>query len=373
MASLKEWLENHPAIAVLGVAVSVGSVCSAVTAYLLERVNKAEKIEATNKYNTQISDLTTRLSSIERRAGPNQEKRYFDVQSMQVSLAEVRNLPAQFKNFDNGAFFLNAPISQTWNYAVLSEGEVAKLGLWKTLVEAIYTDERMKSLAQVFKGHAWYSNSLANARFNIGSDSVEGSLVSHLHIIKVTRGDFATKAAAAAGMASDLRRTPPRAESKKIGSAIEEIQRLKEQDSPEARVEANADPEPEVKKMFEQLFDGDTAGMIFVDALIRKYSLAFISPNISFSILSAQKQLNVMYIDVNTSISDATIEKSFDETCKEGKGTTIIVRHELFFVSYGEGGYIIDAQVPTCDGRSKAFDWITQWLAGLRIAVKAVS
>jgi hypothetical protein len=100
--------------------------CSAVTAYLLERVNKAEKIEATNKYNTQISDLTTRLSSIERRAGPNQEKRYFDVQSMQVSLAEVRNLPAQFKNFDNGAFFLNAPISQTWNYAVLSEGEVAK-------------------------------------------------------------------------------------------------------------------------------------------------------------------------------------------------------------------------------------------------------
>jgi hypothetical protein len=61
------------------------------------------------------------------------------------------------------------------------------------------------------------------------------------------------------------------------------------------------------------------------------------------------------------------------KTCKEGKGTTIIVRRELFFVSYGEGGYVIDVQVPTCDGRSKAFDWITQWLAGLRIAVKAVS
>jgi hypothetical protein len=302
MASLKEWLENHPAIAVLGVAVSVGSVSSAVTAYLLERVNKAEKIEATNKYNTQISDLTTRLSSIERWAGPNQEKRYFNVQSMQVSLAEVRNLPAQFKNFDNGAFFLNAPISQTWNYAVLSEGEVAKLGLFKTLVEEAYKDERMKSLMQLIKGHAWYSNSLANVRFNIGSASVEGSLVSHLHIIKVTRQDFATKAAAVAGIVSDLRRNPPSAESKEIGSAIEEIQRLKEKDSPEARVEANADPEPQVKKMFEQLFDGDTAGMIFVDALIRMAQLASTGPNMSFSILSAQKQLNVMYIDANTSI-----------------------------------------------------------------------
>src|SRR5438128_1000514 len=45
MVSLKEWLGNNPAITVLGVAATVASATSGLTTYLVERVNKAERIE----------------------------------------------------------------------------------------------------------------------------------------------------------------------------------------------------------------------------------------------------------------------------------------------------------------------------------------
>jgi hypothetical protein len=67
MVALREWLANHPAITVLDAAATVASTTSETATYLLEQVKKVERIELTDKYNAQISDLTASLSSIERR------------------------------------------------------------------------------------------------------------------------------------------------------------------------------------------------------------------------------------------------------------------------------------------------------------------
>src|SRR5262245_35457552 len=355
MVSLKKWMENNPAVTVLGIGISVASVAAGVTAYLLEKVNRAEKIEIANKYNTQIADLTTRLSSIERRAGPAQEKRYFDVQSMQVSVSEVRNLPNQFTNYDEGHFFLNAPITQAWNYAVLTEGEIAKLGVYRTMIEEAYKIDQMKSILDRNKTHVWYSNPIANISFNYGPSalSLKAQLISRVFIMKATRQDFAANAAAFAGIVSSPSDDTPKSDPNNAKIAIDEIQRLKQEtkkdkDNFEDKSDEKLDMETHYKKVFEQLFDGDTAGLIFVDGLMRIAQPAMQSSNISFSILSAQKQLNVMYIDAETRIAGAKVEKSFDDSCKEATAATIIIRRELFFVSFGSAGYVIDAEVPTC-------------------------
>jgi hypothetical protein len=145
-SKLKKWIEDHPAAVLVGLVISSGSVASSVTAYLSSQLFEskiseekskeiAERSEIQNKYNDRISDLTGRLSSIERRIGDDRDKKYFDIQAMQVSAPEVKNLPDQFRNYDNGSFFLDIPISDTWKYQLTTEGDVTKLGPFRSFVE----------------------------------------------------------------------------------------------------------------------------------------------------------------------------------------------------------------------------------------------
>jgi hypothetical protein len=89
----------------------------------------------------------------------------------------------------------------------------------------------------------------------------------------------------------------------------------------------------------------------------------------TFRIFSAQKQANVMYIDADLNMHRVKIEKSYGSDCKVTDEGEVHFNRELFFISYGNDGYIIRTEVPTCEGRSDAFNWITQWLAGLRITI----
>jgi hypothetical protein len=174
-------------------------------------------------------------------------------------------------------------------------------------------------------------------------------------------------------MAAQSVRQPPTSERKNADTTIDEIQRLKKEDDTDARKNDTPDANSATQKLFERLFDGDTAGLVFMDILYQNWQFGSVGPNVSFSILSAQKQLNVMYVDLEHRLSRTKIDKSYDDSCKEKSTPTIAVRREIFFVSYGGGGYLISTQVPTCDGRSKAFDWISQWLAGLKIAMRGMS
>ncbi|MBH5368703.1 hypothetical protein [Bradyrhizobium glycinis] len=126
-----------------------------------------------------------------------------------------------------------------------------------------------------------------------------------------------------------------------------------------------------LKGKFEQMFDSDVAGYVFVDALSKMLQTSALSSNISFGINSAQKQFNVMYVDAELTFSNVEISNSLDQFCTNGKDKAVTLRREIFFVSYPQESYLIRAEAPTCGGRSAASDWITQWLSGLRISVKA--
>jgi hypothetical protein len=365
VVSLKKWLDNHPGPIALGIAVSVATTTAAITTYFTDQLHKAEQAQVENKHLSEVSDLKNRLSSIERRAGPEQSKRYVDVQSMQVSQSEVRNLADQFRSFDDGSFFLNAPKNQDWTYEFLSLPQSQRLGAFKLAFEqSNYSPELLATLEQN-KQHVWYSKPAAESRYAFGSGELTlgGPLRSNVRIQKITREQVVANASAAAGAGGKWR---SQSETKNVESTIDQIERLKK----EASQDDSADSE--TKGLFEHLYNGDTAGLVFVDILIQHLLIGMGGPNVSFGIVSAQKQLNVMYVDLELRLSRTKIEKSYDDSCKEGSGPTIVIRREIFFVSYGSGAYLIWIEVPTCDGRSKAFEWISQWLTGLRLVVKSI-
>ena len=364
MVSLKEWLDNHPAQTVLGIAVSVATATAGITSYFTEQLHKTNKAQIERKHNIEMSDLRTRLSSIERRAGPNQPKRYFDVVSMQMSSSEIRSLPTEFTSFDNGLFYLNTPSSQKWTYGLLSQPEFTKLGLFAPVIGVL--DDSIRAILDKQIGHTWSSNPAADVRYAFLSDDLDwiGPLTSQVRIHKVTRQFFAENAAKYAAL-----QNRPQSEAKKVDSAVNEIERLRKEEDAKANVEGT--DIATTMKLFEQLFDEDMAGLIFTDTLAQNFQISMVGPEkLSFIISSAQKQANVMYLDLEIWLLRAKIEKSYDEFCRVGSSPTIVIRREFFFISYGPGGYLISIQVPTCDGRSKAFDWINEWLAGLRIAVR---
>jgi hypothetical protein len=370
MPSLKQWLDGHPASIVLGIAVSVATAASGFTGSLIDQLHKAEAVQVANHHQLEITDLNSRLSSIERRAGPDQPKRYLDVQSMQLAPTEIRNLPQIFASYDDGRFFLNSPISKSWSYGFMPYGEVGKLSLFRPMVEMVLEDRNIKAALDANIGHTWYSSPAAEARYALDTDDLKfsGPLVSHVRIQKVTRQSYSE----AATMVAQSVREASTSKHSNADATIDEIQRLTKEETAE-KGNDTLDVNSTTQKLFERLFDGDTAGLVFVDILFQNWQFGNIGPNVSFSILSAQKQLNVMYVDLELRLTRTEIIKSYDESCKEKSTPTISVRREIFFVSYGGGGYLISTQVPTCDGRSKAFDWISQWLSGLRLAMRSVS
>jgi hypothetical protein len=346
---------------------------------LLGHVHKAEETRIENKYSNQIADLTARISHIERRAGQTKEKLYVDVESMQVSAEEVKHLPTQHTGYDDGSFFINIPISGAWKHSILSEEEIFKLGPLKSVIELAAQFQIFKDIVNVLTAHVWYSEPIANIRYEFGrkgSKSIQtGPLTPHVYIMKINRTELFKKQERVIG-AMDGRDDPQ--ESERVGDAITEIERLRADiDKRHGRSIRKSpitgsfdDQVTTLRENFERLFDGDTAAYIFVDALVRWARLPIQSSSFSFKIYSAQKRLNVLYIDAEIRISDAIIDESFDPSCVKGSKTNVVIRREQFFVSYGSEGYILYTEVPTCEGRSRAFDWVSQWLAGVRIVVR---
>ena len=376
---LRKWIESHPAPVLVGLAISAGSIASGATAYLSSRLHSsekaeiqskflAEKSELQSKYTDQIKDLTSRLSSIERRVTSGSDKKYFDVQALQISSPEVRNLSSQYRGFDGGHFFINTPISDAWSYIETDELALAKNGLFKGLIELFEKMGGDNAISAPL--HAWVSKPSGDSSFMLGGQEIRGKISSYVSIMKVNMALVSKKMSAMAGFLDNPKLKSSLADLSEIVSQIEEMRSGKASGDLTVRndekVSAKKGSEIEI---FEKFYSGDTAGFVFVDSLVSMSMLSTQEPSISLSIHSAQKQLNVMYIDAELGFQNVKISNSTDQSCADGSSRVLKLRREIFFISYGTDGYVIKTEVPSCDGRSSSFNWVSQWLAGLKVVI----
>jgi hypothetical protein len=95
---LKQFIDSSPLVALVGVAVAVGSATAAVTGFFagqraeVERTEfKIEKDRIDVDTKGQIASLQTRLASIERRVG-SEDRSFFDVTRLIVTPDRIKEL-----------------------------------------------------------------------------------------------------------------------------------------------------------------------------------------------------------------------------------------------------------------------------------------
>ena len=140
---LKEFIETNPMIALLGVAITVGSTTAGVVTYFAGQKADVEKarIESEIKIEkgrleteiknevlaskTEIATLKTKLASIERRVGPEGPS-FFDVTKLIVTPDGIKTLDPSYKTMAGGTFFIAEPSTRKWQYSHTSELEIMK-------------------------------------------------------------------------------------------------------------------------------------------------------------------------------------------------------------------------------------------------------
>jgi hypothetical protein len=419
--SLKKWIENNPASTVISVIMSTAVVVSGVTGYFAKRIEAddlgqqkvkfisdqttsdnsykdkinqltSEKDNLSRDYAHQIDLLTQSLTSIKR--GIGDQKTYVDVHTLQIPVVEVRNLSIDFKEYDNNSFFVNQPKYGNWTYQYTTEGDANKLGPFKSIVEEM--EQLLGDRAKEILGspaHVWVAPPVADFDFSMQGDTVSGTLRPNIILMKISPEILSKKISGLGHALSDLKQNDED-RSKQIALVSKTIESLragetasdgtngssrqnenlpqniqtKSATTSEQAINDKIEKADRINKQFDELYAADTAGFLFVDGLYRMFLASSAIEGSTFKIYSAQKIANVMYISADINISKAHITKTYGTDCSIDQ-TDVDLNRELFFVSYGSDGYLIQTEVPTCNGRSDAFAWITQWLVGLRISI----
>ncbi|HEX8625923.1 MAG TPA: hypothetical protein VF782_12735, partial [Allosphingosinicella sp.] len=85
--------------------------------------------------------------------------------------------------------------------------------------------------------------------------------------------------------------------------------------------------------------------------------LTQVIPEANLDITSIEKRGNVLYAQSRLKIGGG----------EKQQGKAIIVATEMFVVTMPTRTILVRSVVPSRDGRSDAFQWVTRFLAGLRV------
>lgn len=129
--TLKQRVENHFAVVVLGIIVLSGGAVGGVAAWvsLVQRQAASDRFDAAQQQCTaQIRDLENKLASIDRNPAGGE---YMDIRKFAVTRAGLKSLPATSKFHSDDLFY--APDPAGWTYKRITDAEFFK---------SIYGEER---------------------------------------------------------------------------------------------------------------------------------------------------------------------------------------------------------------------------------------
>lgn len=370
-------------IAWIALAITVVSTVGGTAYFLGRKFERAEGLESKQTLNQQNADLKTRLVSIERRVAPSSEKKYFDVRILQVAPSELRRLSAEYKSFANGRFFVNAPIRDPWQYREMDGLEVGKLGVFSSVFGSVAQEPALRHLLEGTR-HVWQSPSAGEISYELGTGNsrikVSGNLTATAVVQQVVRKSLKDNVSAvisviasATNKESNAGKTSVVVPAEKPKADNAETPKADNAETPKVDNKESETTKEQIEQVTSRLadiYDSTAAGFVLFDQLAGAVLFSIHDPSVILKIHSIQQQLNVFYLDVEYLIPNVTVTRS-SSNCVQGSTITLSVRREMFFFSNKDGGYLIGVEVPSCDqGRSSVFEWISQWLAGLRIVVQ---
>jgi hypothetical protein len=130
--SLKQFLDENPFAALVAVIVATGTLVAGVMAYFsserlssLDAKHKAELFDLSASSKQTVADLSSRLTSIERRL-PGSGPVYLDVSKITIGPEAVKSLPAIYKPFMDKYLYIAIPeMGKPWKFSETTELEIA--------------------------------------------------------------------------------------------------------------------------------------------------------------------------------------------------------------------------------------------------------
>lgn len=340
--TLKKWLDDNPLKAALGIAISSAGAATGVTTYFYDQSLERQTREGA-LFN---EELKSRLAGIERRVGP-QDRSYFDISRLIIPSSSISSLGTDFQNLGDGGVFVDVPADGGWAYALVSEQQAA--GMVASEEEAA-TAMGAIPIAQERNVHLWRRNEAIRVPTNLGSD------LTYFPLVAVQVLDNDRLAGAIANFVAQA--GEPTRGVNELESTLGEIQSAQRRPADGANVAQAAQLDRELSN----LFRGNIALIMLSGVLRTSVDLARMIPNAQVDLRNVEKRGNVLYAQSSMRISGA-------EGSAPGAGPAVI-DSEWFIVTMPRRTVFIRTLIPSRDGRSEAFQWVTRFLAGIRIPLE---
>jgi hypothetical protein len=370
---LKQFIDSSPLVALVGVAVAVGSATAAVTGFFagqraeVERTEfKIEKDRIDVDTKGQIASLQTRLASIERRVG-SEDRSFFDVTRLIVTPDRIKELDTSYKTMAGGAFFICEPPMKAWHYTQTSE-----LAIMKEMLAGDGENQRFGVLEEVLSKkniHLWRATETF-AVHPVAAKGKEGDAPSRLNyfpyvLVQVLSDQDVQRMATAADKLFQM-------SSSKIDETLKVLEvTARDLDSASkpatstsaSASEVTANATAKAEETLTKLFRGDLVPILLTGVIVQNMQLAESYSNVYVELKTAQKKGNVLYLETRIEFADIKVD---------GRETLarLIVDQEWFVVTSPSAIVIVKVQIPSIDGRGESYSWTGEWLAGLRLPVK---
>jgi hypothetical protein len=321
---LKNYIEKHPAVYLLGIIVTVSTIVFGISEYFCR-----QRMEiASQKAALDVSTLQTELTSIRRGLG---DSKFLDVRSFVVPKGRSQSLPTNPRSKYVSPEDLYAITEMPgWTYERHDSVEYFKQVLNMEMSPTLHAILQNRSVLM------WR-----------GPNFVKVEALIHDDVFLHTAGPM---------IIIDRSSRP------EILKAGEHIPAIVEESSGE-KIEFTADELKDIRAVLERMYQGDASAIILANVMSEELS-NFESPDIDIQLVEIQKVANVVYAQFLMTLRNAKVD---------GKKTSLLfLREEYLIVTDQDGSTIIHVTVPRTDPapRGRVYSQIQEWFSGLAIQVR---
>lgn len=370
MTTIKERLESNIFVVVVVSSLAVGSTVAGVQQYFFTKekdsINISHAIEVKNIVNekrTIISDLENRLISVKRRIGDKSE--YQDVSEFSITSSMVKNLSQDFTSYSSNRVFVDIPQTGQWQHQTTKKIDLVSKLFGNEIKEEDVQDTPFADV-MTLPIDLWVQDSYIN--IDLKSQSIFGEQVTPLTLqpylyvqvfdsdaIRKMSGVIASLAEEDSEDVDDLDKTLI-----KIANILESDEKKHSEND---LIEIRLKEKKELIENFSNIFNEDLASVVMISDFMDSYLLSLTNVGVSFSIDSVQKQANVLYMQSQVKFREG------ESLMVEGENSFAVWDKETFFVGGRDYSVLIQASVPSFDGRSNHYSWIRQWLSKFRVVI----
>lgn len=320
--------------------VSLGVGVAGITACIVMfAMNQRLEVERTRcevektKQEAKIEDLTRRMSSIDR--GVGEKSSVFDLRERLVNPDKIRLLSTKLKYYPTNRFYVDENGLKKWEHRVSDEQKFNT----RPDSAAIHFLRKYGGGSEwilLARIDMWYDPD-ASQYFPlemIGSDKKRKTEAALLPCVMLSRVNYY--------------------ESKALLDEVFALRSRLERDSVGIREKFSDSTKTELLR---EMFDPSISGAVIANHIDNGMQTARMLKNGEYKVVSIQKVANAVYMRT---------QLTFDNTYGTRKGR-IVLDSEVFAMMADKDLIVISTYVPSVDGRSDSYAWITDWLNRLYI------